>query len=183
MRAEGKRPHETQQAQPSRLRFRWPLVVGLLIASAAFAQLTTFQPDAPALASQVNGNFNQLKLWLEQKVGAVGTANVTTTGSLTAGSVSATSLAVATTLTAGAVTATSIASSTIVSGTVRGGFTSRCTANSATQIACTPPWGSGACGTTCGGGTCSRGTKQLISSAFCYDASQTALCYDYLCVE
>ena len=85
----------------------------MLIASVAFAQLTTFQPDAPALASQVNGNFNQLKLWLEQKVGAVGTANVTTTGSLTAGSVSAgsmsaTSLAVATTVTAGAVTATRI---------------------------------------------------------------------------
>jgi hypothetical protein len=36
-----------------------------------------FVADQPALASQVNHNFSQLKEWLEQKVGAVGTATVT----------------------------------------------------------------------------------------------------------
>lgn len=51
-------------------------VAGLaaLIGGAAWAQLVTFTPDTPALASQVNANFNQLRVWLEQKVGPVGPA-------------------------------------------------------------------------------------------------------------
>jgi len=66
---------------------RWGLLTALL-ASAAFAQLVVFQPDTPALASQVNANFAQLKTWLETKVGAVSSAGVTassvSTPSLTA---------------------------------------------------------------------------------------------------
>lgn len=63
-----------------RLRFRW-LIAGVFVAATgAFAQLTVFTADSPALATQVNGNFNQLKTWLEQKIGATGTANVTVTG-------------------------------------------------------------------------------------------------------
>lgn len=45
--------------------------------------MVTFCPDAPALASQVNGNLSQLVTWVQQKVGTVGTANVTTTGTVT----------------------------------------------------------------------------------------------------
>ncbi len=66
---------------------RWGLLTALA-ASAAFAQLVVFQPDTPALASQVNANFTQLKTWLETKVGAVSSAGVTassvSTPSLTA---------------------------------------------------------------------------------------------------
>jgi hypothetical protein len=39
-----------------------------------------FAGDTPALASQVNHNFAQLKEWVEQKVGASGTSDVTITG-------------------------------------------------------------------------------------------------------
>ena len=39
-----------------------------------------FNPDEPALASQVNMNFAQLKEWLESKVGTVGTGVKITTG-------------------------------------------------------------------------------------------------------
>jgi hypothetical protein len=41
-----------------------------------------FAPDTPALASNVNWNFAQLKEWLEQKVGTSGTAAVTMTSTL-----------------------------------------------------------------------------------------------------
>lgn len=36
------------------------------------APLVTFCPNAPAVASEINGNFAQLVAWLEQKVGPVG---------------------------------------------------------------------------------------------------------------
>jgi hypothetical protein len=63
---------------PRKSRFaRWGLA-SALVASAAFAQLVVFQPDTPALASSVNGNFTQLKTWLEAKVGSVATTGVTT---------------------------------------------------------------------------------------------------------
>lgn len=63
---------------PRRSR-RWLVaVVVVLCSTLASAQLVTFQADAPALASEVNGNFNQLKTWLEQKVGAVGSSSITT---------------------------------------------------------------------------------------------------------
>lgn len=42
------------------------------------APLTTFCAGDPASAAQVNGNFQQLVDWLQAKVGAVGTAGVTT---------------------------------------------------------------------------------------------------------
>ena len=71
-----------------RPRARW-LAALAVVGTVAFAQLTTFTPDSPALASEVNGNFATLKTWLEQKVGTVGTNNITTAGSMSAGSVSA----------------------------------------------------------------------------------------------
>ena len=58
-------------------RFRWVLAASALVATAAFAQLVVFQPDSPALATQVNGNFTQLRTWLENKVGPVGSATAT----------------------------------------------------------------------------------------------------------
>lgn len=81
-----------------RRRHRMIVLAGTVLATAAFAQLTVFNADQPALASQVNGNFNQLKTWLEQKVGTVGT-NAISTGTVSATSVSATSVS-ATTVTA-----------------------------------------------------------------------------------
>jgi len=62
------------------LRTRWLVAAVLTVGSVAFAQLTVFTPDTPAYASEVNGNFNQLKTWLEQKVGAVGTSTITANG-------------------------------------------------------------------------------------------------------
>jgi guanyl-specific ribonuclease Sa len=95
------------------------VLVGSLAALPVLAQATCTQTlpsplvtlcaDAPALASDVNGNFQQLVTWVQQKVGAVGSANVTTTGSLTAASVS----------TSGTVTAASVTST----GTVTAGDT------------------------------------------------------------
>lgn len=43
-----------------------------------------FQADQPALASQVNHNFMQMKEWVEDKVGTVGTGTTVQTGSRTA---------------------------------------------------------------------------------------------------
>ncbi len=66
------------------------LVVGVRTALAAGncaqtlpAPLTTFCGNDPALAGEVNGNFQQLVTWVQQKVGTVGSANVTITGSET----------------------------------------------------------------------------------------------------
>jgi len=53
-------------------------VAVVLISSFAWAQLVSFNADEPAYASAVNGNFNQLKTWLEQKVGTVGSNTITT---------------------------------------------------------------------------------------------------------
>ncbi|MBL8933815.1 MAG: hypothetical protein JNM69_04630 [Archangium sp.] len=69
--------------QQRRVRLRWLVAAVLTVASVAFAQLTVFTPDTPAYASEVNGNFAQLKTWLEQKVGAVGSPNVAITGTTT----------------------------------------------------------------------------------------------------
>lgn len=58
----------------------WSLLAALvMVSSLAWAQLVTFTPDTPARASEVNANFLQLKSWLEQKVGATGTAAITAT--------------------------------------------------------------------------------------------------------
>lgn len=61
-----------------RRRWVWPAVAVVLISSFAWAQLVSFNADEPAYASAVNGNFNQLKTWLEQKVGTVGSNTITT---------------------------------------------------------------------------------------------------------
>lgn len=61
-------------------RRRWlPLMLAVgLFSTLASAQLVTFTADQPAIADQVNANFNQLKTWLEQKVGTVGSSTITT---------------------------------------------------------------------------------------------------------
>ncbi len=76
-----------QALHPRRSRSKWALaaIAGLalvLVPTGALAQLVTFAANTPAVASQVNANFTQLKTWLEQKVGTVGT-NTITTGALT----------------------------------------------------------------------------------------------------
>lgn len=69
-------------ARPARRRLqgRWVIALTLAAGSLAFAQLTVFQAGGPARASEVNGNFNQLRLWIEEKVGAVGSPDVVVTG-------------------------------------------------------------------------------------------------------
>ncbi|MBX7097378.1 MAG: hypothetical protein K1X89_06690 [Myxococcaceae bacterium] len=52
----------------------------LVVSNVAWGQLKTFVAGSPALASDINGNFTQLKTWLEQKVGTSGSADVTVTG-------------------------------------------------------------------------------------------------------
>jgi hypothetical protein len=52
------------------------------------APLKTFCPNDPALASQINGNFQQVVSWVEAKTGPIASANVTA-GSLTATSLTA----------------------------------------------------------------------------------------------
>ncbi len=84
----GMKAGATGATLPRRPRARWFAALAV-VGTVAFAQLTTFSANAPALASEVNGNFSTLKTWLEQKVGPVGTNNITTAGSVTAGSVSA----------------------------------------------------------------------------------------------
>ena len=54
-------------------------VAFVLVAGTAWGQLVVFSPDTPARASEVNQNFDQLKQWLEQKVGPVGSSVVTFT--------------------------------------------------------------------------------------------------------
>ncbi len=70
------------KVEAPRRRTRWlPLSIGIALASTfAWAQLVPFSADGPARADEVNGNFNQLKTWLEQKVGAVGSNTITTGG-------------------------------------------------------------------------------------------------------
>lgn len=53
------------------------------------APLITFCADEPALASDVNSNLQQLVNWVQQKVGTVGTADLTTTGNISAANISA----------------------------------------------------------------------------------------------
>lgn len=67
-----------------RLPSRMIGVASAVLATAAFAQLAVFSPNSPALATEVNGNFTQLKAWLETKVGPVTNTNITTAGSVTA---------------------------------------------------------------------------------------------------
>lgn len=77
-----------------------------MVAATASAQLITFTPDGPAVAADVNANFTQLRTWLESKVGAVGTAGVTTPSVTTSGTVAAANVTATGTATAANVTAT-----------------------------------------------------------------------------
>lgn len=81
----------------SRRPLRWVLggVVAamLFVSSVAVGQvtcsqtlpspMTTFCQDAPALAGQVNANFQQLVTWSRQKLGTEGNANIAITGNVT----------------------------------------------------------------------------------------------------
>ena len=51
-----------QHAAPVRnpFRARWVVAAVMVVAGLAFAQLTTFTADTPAMANEVNGNFTQL---------------------------------------------------------------------------------------------------------------------------
>jgi len=109
-----------QQAQGRSLRRT--LVAAALVAvavllplrsSPAFAQacaqtlpspMVTFCPDAPALASQVNANLQALVTFLQQKVGTVGNANITTAGTLSSGQATVAGLTTAGSVTFGATT-------------------------------------------------------------------------------
>ncbi len=75
----------TQSPAPVRppMRARSLVAAAMVVAGLSYAQLTTFTADTPALAGEVNGNFSQLRTWLEQKVGTVGSANVAITGTST----------------------------------------------------------------------------------------------------
>jgi len=64
------------------------------------APMVTFCPDSPATASSVNGNLQQLVTWMQQKVGTVGSANVTVTGTLTGAAITGTTLNASTSITA-----------------------------------------------------------------------------------
>ncbi|HEY0880630.1 MAG TPA: hypothetical protein VGD87_03810, partial [Archangium sp.] len=61
---------------PRRFGARAVIAAALVMASAAFAQLTVFQPDTPAQASTVNANFTQLRTWIENKVGSTASNDV-----------------------------------------------------------------------------------------------------------
>ena len=74
-------------------------VIGLILAvvaapSSAWAQLVTFNANSPAVTADVNSNFQQLRSWLEQKVGTVGTSNITAAGAITTPSLNAGTAAV-----------------------------------------------------------------------------------------
>ncbi|MBL8941116.1 MAG: hypothetical protein JNM69_41615 [Archangium sp.] len=97
------------------------LVVALvLVAGTAWGQLVVFSPDTPAKASEVNQNFDQLKTWLEQKVGTVGTSVVTFTTPL-AGAQLENLTVTGGKLADNAVTSTKIADNTITGGDVLDG--------------------------------------------------------------
>ncbi len=70
----------TLERRQNRSRWsRWALF-GLLLSTAAFAQLIPFSADTPARASEVNQNFTQLQTWLETKVGAVTSPGINASG-------------------------------------------------------------------------------------------------------
>jgi hypothetical protein len=95
-------------------------------ASVALAQLTTFAPDTPARAALVNANFQQLVTWIQQKVGTVGSPNVSVTGTTTLGS----TLSVAGATTLGSTTTLNGATAAMSTVRVQTGTTSNATAAS-----------------------------------------------------
>jgi hypothetical protein len=116
------RARVTELERQRRVRTVGLVAALVLVSGSAWAQLIPFAPDTPAMASEVNQNFNLLKQWIEQKVGTVGTSVVTFTTPL-AGSqlenltVTAAKLADATITSAkiadGAITSADIADGTI----------------------------------------------------------------------
>lgn len=71
----------SQPRTPRRLRARLAVAAVAVLGTVAFAQaLISFAPNSPALASDVNANFNLLKAWLEQKAGPVNSNVVTVSG-------------------------------------------------------------------------------------------------------
>jgi len=144
---------------------RWParlLVAGVLLgAVSAFAQLVTFVPDTPALASQVNGNFAQLRTWLEQKVGTVGTANITTSAVSATGTVTAASVATTALTASGSTTLGAAGTSTTINGTVSlFGAPTTLALNTVYQA----PSDGLVEATLVAGGTCSTGTASLVGN-------------------
>ncbi|MDP3235657.1 MAG: hypothetical protein Q8S33_20360 [Myxococcales bacterium] len=108
------------------------VLLALLTPTGALAQLISFTPDTPAVAAQVNGNFQQLRTWLEQKVGTVGTADISTSGSLTTAALSVSGASnLQGPLTTGPLTATTLTATTLTAGslTVTGTFSGSGTLN------------------------------------------------------
>lgn len=89
-------------------------VVGVVMSAPVFAQVTcaqtlpaplvTFCPDAPATASDVNRNFQEVLNFLTTKVGPLASGSITATGLATTGSVNSTSVNSTTVNTTGALT-------------------------------------------------------------------------------
>src|SRR5262245_60595170 len=93
------------EAQPKRSSRRWVtgMAAGVLVlsfgalatrawAAGTCAQtlpspLVTLCPNEPAVASEVNGNFNQLVTWIQNKVGTVTVSGITATSLVTTGPV------------------------------------------------------------------------------------------------
>jgi hypothetical protein len=103
---------DLERERQRRRRFTWAIAGVTLVSLTAFGQLVTFTPDTPARADEVNGNFAQLRSWLEQKVGPVGTSTLTLTTPL-AGSMVADG-----SLTGGKIQDNTIASADVADGTI-----------------------------------------------------------------
>lgn len=102
---------------------RW-VAVTVLVAGVAWASTRTdglwvFDPDSPALASEVNDNFAQLRTWLRNKVGTdLNSGNVAIPGNLSVGgSVSFGTLSVGTLAVTGSVGNLPVNGNLSVSGT------------------------------------------------------------------
>lgn len=103
---------DLERERQRRRRFTWAIAGVTLVSATAFGQLVTFAPDAPARADEVNGNFAQLRTWLEQKVGPVGTSTLTLTTPLSGSMVADGSL------TGGKIQDNTIASADVADGTI-----------------------------------------------------------------
>jgi hypothetical protein len=66
------RLQQLENERRRRTKLAWLVgVLALVSATAWSGSLTVFSPNSPAIASEVNANFQQLKTWLELKVGPV----------------------------------------------------------------------------------------------------------------
>ena len=124
----------SRQAPVRRRRHRWAFAAVVTFATVSLAQLVSFSPDTPAKADEVNANFQQLKSWLEAKVGTVGqplSATSVAASSVTVGSGGVNVTAGGVNVTAGGMNvtgATTITGATTVTGplTVRGPLATGC---------------------------------------------------------